>query len=242
MNNTAPPLFLFVVITAIVAAVLIALLVSSLAVQRRRDLHGRDRLAGRILDAQDRERARIARDLHDGIVQQLLAVSLALHHAPTRQIGTIAALDGTIEELRQMAHGLHPAVLDQASLDTMLSGLTTALDASGPASVRYTSPRVAPDPPAPQKMALYRVAQEALNNALRHSGADRVSVTFDADDHHVALTVVDRGCGFDPRRVGAETLGVISMRERIEHLGGIFEIDTTRGRGTRVHATLPRHP
>jgi signal transduction histidine kinase len=91
-----------------------------------------------------------------------------------------------------------------------------------------------------QKIVLFRVAQEALSNVRKHSGADKVSIVLRSTRTFLGLTVTDDGCGFDPRRLAQDRLGLAGISERVRLLGGVVEIETVRGEGTVVRATLPQ--
>ena len=100
-----------------------------------------------------------------------------------------------------------------------------------------------PSVPLPLKEVLYRVAQEALNNVVRHAGASEIALTLQQGDSQLCLEIVDNGRGFDPQQEFPGHFGLHSMRERVETVGGRFELESTRGAGTRVRATvaIPNH-
>jgi two-component system sensor histidine kinase UhpB len=195
------------------------------------------------VEAQERERRRIARDLHDEVNQALTAVSLrlqaSLEHAPAElraeltETKRLAAQ--AMEELLALARHLRPAVLDDLGLVPALktqvrefsdqTGIQAAFNVRGPV----------PELPPDQQLAVYRVTQESLSNVAQHSGAGKVDVelSFEAGTR---LRVVDDGRGFTSGREGG--LGLSGMRERALLAGGHLSIWSAGGQGTRVELTL----
>jgi signal transduction histidine kinase len=206
------------------------------------------------------ERSRLARDLHDALTQRLFSLNLTIEAAAATAAGpdpaaTLEALrqaralvDASLAELRSLIFELRPPALEidglagalrkHAELLSRAHGLPTAVTDGRPAGGAGPSPA--------GERELWRVAEEALSNALRHSAASAVTVTLAADGPGgvTVLTVTDDGVGFDPaaRAIAARRLGLISMRERVEALGGTFEIVSAPGRGTTVRASVPAGP
>jgi signal transduction histidine kinase len=208
----------------------------------------------RVIAAQDEERRRISRELHDEAGQALtgLVVRLrALEDAPSlREAKAQAALlrkglADTIGGLARLARGLHPSQLDDLGLGTALKryAADTAEALAIPIRVRIKglgSRRL----PGAVEMALYRIAQEALTNVARHADANGTEVTLVRGAATVHLAVTDDGRGFDPlgRRRGARStpsLGLLGIQERAAALGGAAAITSSPGRGTTVAVTLP---
>ncbi len=202
------------------------------------------RAAGRAaIEAQERERRRIAQDLHDEVNQALTAVSLRLQasieHAPPtlrRELTETKRLAGqAMKELLQLARQLRPAVLDDHGLLPALhshvrdfsdqTGIVAAFNVRGPA------PPLTPE----QQLVVYRVTQESLSNVAQHSGAERVDVELSFIGR-TTLRITDDGQGFTSRRDGG--LGLSGMRERALLVGGHFSIWSAAGQGTRVELTL----
>ena len=203
-----------------------------------------------LMKAQEQERMRIAGELHDGVAQEMLAVTMMLGTARRRMPADSPALP-TIDkiqqkmiqvgtDIRQISHDLHPPVLQEAGLPeairsycqefTVTSGIAIACDADDGA--RKLSRGAA--------LALYRILQEALGNAAKHAGARRVSVRLTQTNGGVTLTVSDNGVGFDRTRVTPSAgMGLITMRERASQLGGTFDIESAPTRGTTVTVTIP---
>ncbi|HET8569988.1 MAG TPA: sensor histidine kinase [Candidatus Limnocylindria bacterium] len=205
-------------------------------------------VAGRILRAQEEERSRIARELHDDTGQALtlmlvrLRILEALAPEPTigREIGELRSLvSDSLESVRRLATDLGPTVLRDLGLDAALASLVgrvrddTGLDIALRTSVEGV---VLPEPVA---LALYRVAQEALTNVVRHADASQVEMRLDRLGGGVRLVVEDDGVGFAvPEELNGSTVGLLGMRERIELVGGVFELASRPGRGTRVAAVV----
>lgn len=232
-----------IVVTFIgIAGVLLAVLMGSTIRQQRRYLRTREHLGGRLLKAQDDERAAIARELHDDSVQRLLAAATRLRSLESTTVSRIADdLDRLIDDLRNMARGIHPAIVDHVGLAPALGDLCSrfeereqiVVDLECCADPDWLSP--------PAKLALYRVAQEALGNVARHAAVSRVGVRLSAADRALRLVVEDRGAGFDDRKIeSGPGLGVTSMRERLAILGGELRMESAPGRGTTVTATVPQ--
>jgi two-component system sensor histidine kinase UhpB len=196
------------------------------------------------IQAQERERERIARDLHDEVNQALTAVSLRLQatieQAPADLQGELLETKGlatqAMQELLAIARQLRPAVLDDHGLTAALhsqvqqftdqTGIEVTFEASGPP--RELTPE--------QKLVLYRVTQESLSNIAQHAGADHVRVQLSFNGATV-LRIRDDGRGFAGERPGG--LGVLGMRERALLVGGRLTIGPDEGRGTCVEVTLP---
>ncbi len=193
--------------------------------------------------AQERERQRIAQDLHDEVNQALTAVLLRLeasmHHAPpglhdelqeTKRLATQA-----MEELLQIARQLRPTVLDDhgllAALHTQVSDFSEQTRIRTQFAAKGTPPRLTPE----QQLALYRVTQESLSNVAQHAGASKVDVELSFVGRTM-LTITDDGRGFARRREGG--LGLSGMRERALLAGGQLAIWSEDGNGTRVELTI----
>jgi signal transduction histidine kinase len=202
------------------------------------------------------ERNRLARDLHDSVVQKLFGVALAARSASAlldrspadarTQVERLGQLtEDAIAELRSLVFQLRPAAIETEGLAAALAKhvevlrrvhhLPIDLDVHGPARLR---PGVDDE--------LFKIAQEALQNALKHAGARRLVVDLREDDEAVALRVSDDGAGFDPDdpRRRSRSLGLTSMEERAEALGAALEIDSAPGRGTTIslEVGLDGHP
>lgn len=203
-------------------------------------------LGARLLNAQETERSRIARELHDDISQQmaLLEIDLellggAVQGHPGELAGdALNRAQGVARSVHDLSHRLHPAKLRLIGLVSALDGLQRELSRSDIA-ISFTHDNVPSTLPADLTLCLFRVAQEALQNALKYSGASRVLMHLRGVPGGLALTVTDDGVGFDVNAAWVKGLGLISMGERLEAIGGTFEIHSTSGGGTRLEATVP---
>jgi len=198
----------------------------------------------RLVDAQDAERRRLERDIHDGAQQHLvaLAVNLRLAHtlagrAPERAEALLTAQEAAaaeaVEALVQLARGIYPPLLAErgvpAALRAVISGAGSSAQVSETAVGRYSSSAEA---------AAYFCCLEALQNAAKHAGAAAVRVELRGEPDTLILDVADDGPGFDPGTVTAGS-GLANMRDRVESVGGSLSIDSRPGEGTRIHAVLP---
>ena len=206
-------------------------------------------LAGRLLLAQEAERSRIARELHDDISQQmaLLAVELQRMAGLAREgrgdsealaRGAVERVQGVTRSLRDLSHRLHPARLRLLGLVAALDGLQREL--SGPdMAITFVHDGVPEVLPQDFTLCLFRIVQEALQNAIKHSRARQVSVRLVGDRDGLKLTIADDGVGFDLAEAWGRGLGLLSMSERLEPIDGTFKIDSTPGAGTRLEVVAP---
>ncbi|MEU5422589.1 GAF domain-containing sensor histidine kinase [Streptomyces sp. NPDC001407] len=197
------------------------------------------------------ERARLAHELHDAVAQKLFSLRLTAQAAtalvdrdPARakdELHEVARLAAeAADELRSAVVELRPAGLDEDGLVATLRTQIQVLDRAHTARVTFASHGVRALPAA-QEEALLRVAQEALHNALRHSGAEHVDVTLTRVGQGAGLCVTDDGCGFEPgtvRRAGRH-LGLVSMRDRAAGVGGSLTVTSAPGKGTAIEMEVP---
>jgi len=198
----------------------------------------------RLVAAQNEERRRLERNIHDGVQQQLVALNVRLGllartatTAPDRAAAMATALQEqattTLEELRDLARGIYPPLLAD-------EGLTAALEAQARKAAVAVSVETNGVGRYPQSVesALYFCALEALNNVAKYADASRATVRLEQADGQLVLSVTDDGRGFDPTQVGGGT-GLQGMADRLEAVGGSLEIDSTPGRGTTVRGWVP---
>ena len=213
-----------------------------------------DRMAGQLRDlvrarqalAGSRERTRIARELHDSVKQQVFAASMRLgaaRSAPPDQVDVhLASAESLVhqaqQELSDLIHELRPVAVEGRALDEALRALADGYGGSnGPTLELDLEPGLSGTPEV--GTALYRIAQEAITNALRHAGAERVTMRLRSDGAAVVLGVEDDGRGFEPERVQGRGVGLSSMAARAEALGGRLRIDSRPGEGTVIEARVP---
>ncbi len=196
------------------------------------------------------ERNRLARDLHDGVKQNLFGVNLALatamHLLETDPQAARARLAEAREysqqgqaELQTMLHELRPAGLGDDGLAAALERFASGFEQRHDLAITRTL-EPAPTLPLGHAEALYRIAQEALTNVVRHAAARTVTLTLSATDGDCRLTIIDDGVGFDVNRIDTDRMfGLRGMRERLAGIGGDLAIESQPGRGTTISATVP---
>jgi signal transduction histidine kinase len=205
-------------------------------------------LSARLLKAQEEERKKIARELHDHLGQGMAVLLMELHNldaelalegsAHARLTGIVQLVRDHEVAVRDMGLLLRPSMLDDLGLIPALkwqarevsrrTGMKVTLDADDACN------RLSDD----YRTCIYRVVQEALHNAARHAKATNAHVTLRQDASHVCLDVRDNGCGFDTRYI--KGMGMLGMEERSRHLGGTCRFDSEPGRGARMSMLLPR--
>lgn len=208
-------------------------------------------LSSHLITAQEQERARIARDLHDGVGQQVATLSLASHllaeEIPSGNTAVRAKLSKQQEqfselarEIREISHNLHPSILRTCGLHQALQEYCIefeklhdiAVGLSCTSAVDLISPQAA--------LCLFRVTQEALQNVAKHAATDLVEISLVQEKQACVLTIRDYGCGFDRTAVyRGNGLGLISMEERLRALQGTLSIFTKKGRGTTIVVRVP---
>jgi signal transduction histidine kinase len=214
--------------------------------------------ARQIIQAQEEERERIARELHDETIQMLIVISRRLELLPVppesypqsaRQL--LESVQGLLRDtqrgVRRFAQGLRPPTLDDLGLVAAIRGLANDLAETdgieSDLSVVGQARRLASE----EELTLFRIAQEALSNVRRHSGASRAAIRLAFHPDHVRMTVEDNGHGFDaPRRtddlVTIGKLGLLGMDERARSLGGTLTLQSVPGQGTAIVAEIPVQP
>lgn len=207
-------------------------------------------LAGRLIRAQEEERSRIGRELHDDLTQRLAALAIEmgnlrrLEKSPEEWRAGLERLKQQVVRLSEDVHGLsrriHPAMLDELGLVAAIETECRGFLERGGLPVDFRPSGVFEDISPNHRLALYRIVQEALRNIQRHAGADHVAISLVRTSSEVELQIEDNGIGFDPDRPGSRTgLGLASMEERARLLGGTFRISSQAGKGTRIQVNLP---
>jgi len=206
----------------------------------------RRRTSSTALAAQEEERARVARDLHDEVNQSLTALLLRLEAARAKApvelahelAETKALANQAMEELLMLARQLRPTALDDLGLKAALAGHVKELGRRGGINASFESSGDFLGLPADVQLVVYRVAQEALSNAAQHSGAQHVRVRLAREGNRVELTVADDGSGFTFDQA-ARGLGISGMRERALLVEGDMQVESRPDSGTRVRLTVP---
>jgi signal transduction histidine kinase len=198
--------------------------------------------------ALEEQARRIAQALHDEAGQRIATISLAIDNL-ARELPAAAArlraLEGLIAlvgvQLRRVVYELRPTILDHLGLVPALDALVDAIRQEGQLNVVFEA-AVPQCPPSEVAIALYRIVQEAVTNALRHGGARKVWIRVHAAAGAAGCSIEDDGRGFDVRELTAATpagLGLLGMRERVAALGGTFTIASSPGAGTEISAAIP---
>ncbi len=214
-------------------------------------------LSSQLLTAQETERGRIARELHDGIGQSLSAIKFRVEDAlgqlakgstessVSNLVNLIPVIQSTVEEVRRITMDLRPSTLDDLGILATIAWLCREFQSTySTVEINREISAEESDVPNPLKIVLYRVLQEALNNVAKHSGANMVTISLAKKDNTIQLAIEDNGCGFDvdeARSVESSKrgFGLGSMKERTELSGGTFVINSAKGRGTFVLASWP---
>jgi two-component system sensor histidine kinase UhpB len=210
-------------------------------------------MSSQVLTAQEEERKRIARELHDDTAQALTSVLVRLRllersvsdegaQAGLRELREL--MGATLEGVRRLAIDLRPPMLDDLGLELALQAHVQDFSRQWPIKATFTSSRLGRLPPDVE-LVLYRIAQEALSNVAKHAGASRVEARLTRRGRTLRLLIEDDGCGFDVQGAQGSRgsgLGLFGMEERLALIGGTLRLDSRVGRGTRVSAevSLPR--
>lgn len=202
--------------------------------------------------AYEDERKRISQDLHDSIAQGVYSAIMGVRRLKSeqldeperQQVSTMieTQLDDTLREVKEMALDIRPSVLDSFGLVAAIRALAKRLtensgviiDVIGKADISSLTTDV--------QSVLYRITQEAINNALKHANPTEITVMLVAHAHYISLEVIDNGCGFDfqaHRGFNGHSLGLMNMSERVKALNGSFMIDSAPGQGTTVTVKFP---
>ena len=225
---------------------------SAIDISERKRIEAQNQeLAGRLISVQEEERSRVARELHDDVSQQMALLAIELQRlgasspeeTPARLLArkALGRAQDIAKSVHDLSHRLHPAKLQLVGLVPALGGLQREQSRPG-LSVTFTHESVPERIPPVLTLCLYRIAQESMQNAIKHGAADEITLNLSGSIHRVCLTVVDNGAGFDVDAVWGKGLGLISMRERLEPLGGALTIQSKPGDGTRVVAVAPIAP
>jgi signal transduction histidine kinase len=202
-----------------------------------------------LYDGQELERQRISRELHDGLGQKLVALKLRLESTSklsdpdARKIIDDARADfiALIDEVRLISSNLAPNVLKESGLEVALKNLCTTMAASVPVSIEFSTYGDVSIRDSNAKTYIYRIVQEALTNAVRHSGAEKVEVQLMGNAGFIIIVVGDNGKGFVPDKSSINLgNGIYNMMERAKLLGGTLEIESEEGSGTTIRLKIPK--
>jgi PAS domain S-box-containing protein len=203
----------------------------------------------RLIEAQEEERARVARELHDDINQRLAVLNIrldALMQAPFPSAKSRRAIEearedvaALVKDVQALSYRLHPTRLEYLGIAAASAALCREVSSQKGVEITFDAESVPEDVPSRIAVCLYRVLQEALQNAIKHSGAASVEVLLCGNADQIELTVRDRGVGFDLDASRGQGLGLTSMMERLKAVDGRLAIRSQPARGTSIHACVP---
>ena len=220
--------------------------------ERKLAQEGLEKLSGKLIEAQEQERSRIARELQDDISQRLALLSMELERVMSGSTVSNALRDTRMMDIRRhceeiaadvqaLSHELHSSRLDYLGLVPAIKGFCAEFSTLKNVVVDFTDESVPNPMPKDVSLCLFRVTQEALHNALKHSGTKQFTVSLRGEPRQVRLEIKDLGAGFDIDEVAARAgLGLVSMQERVHMVKGIFHLESRAGAGTIVVACVPR--
>jgi len=203
-------------------------------------------LSRRLIHAQEEERSRIARDLHDDIGQRVALLSVELSDlsagsglaAPAARLQALAS--EIASDIQALSHRLHSSKLELLGVSAAMQSFCGEFGEQQGVTVDFESRDVSRHLPSEISLCLFRILQEALHNAAKHSGASHFSAQLSGSGREIQLVVSDAGTGFDLDAVrGGRGLGLVSMEERLKLVDGSLAVDTKPGRGTRIRASVP---
>jgi PAS domain S-box-containing protein len=213
-----------------------------------RDISERKRQSRKLIEVQERERARIARELHDDITQRLALFAVEMeqlkdlpgNEVPIRLEQMRTTVTEMLSSVQALSHELHSSHLEYLGLVPAMKDFCQEFGKRQKVEVEFESLNVPPSVASDISLCLFRVLQETLHNAAKHSGANRFRVQLRGTSDEIHLTVSDSGAGFDPEAaMKSRGLGLISMKERLHLVKGEISIDSPLERGTTIHAHVP---
>jgi PAS domain S-box-containing protein len=210
-----------------------------------------EKVSGQLIEAQEKERSRIARDLHDDICQRLALLSMEIEQANRASNGSLVATKQNLERIRDhcseiagdvqsLSHQLHSSTLDYLGVVGAIRAFCNEFSRQHQVGIEFTDRNVPEHLPQDISLCLFRIAQESLQNAVKYSGANQFFVALYAIEEEVQLVVRDAGAGFDVEEAKRNRgLGLVSMQERIHLVRGRFAVDSRPSKGTRIFAAVP---
>ena len=209
------------------------------------------KLAVLLIAAQEEERRRLARELHDDTSQTLAALALELASLQRKASGSAEGVQSGLQRVESSVHGLaegihdmsrllHPSILDDLGLQAAIRAECERVSDREGIPIVFEAIDVPEEVPHDCSLTFYRITQEALHNIAKHSGTAHAQVLLQGEDDHLTLEIEDAGKGFDPEEAKANSgLGLISMSERVRLLGGVLKVDSKPGRGARIRVEAP---
>ena len=210
-----------------------------------------EKVSGQLIEAQEKERSRIARDLHDDICQRLALLSMELDQANRSSNGSPEATKKNLYDIRKhcseiardvqsLSHQLHSSKLDYLGIAAAIRGFAEEFSKQHDVNVQFSERGVPADLPKDVSLCLFRITQEALHNAVKYSGVDQFTVELSSAEDVIHLVVSDPGAGFDVEEAKrGKGLGLLSMQERIHLVHGNFSVESRPWQGTKVIISVP---
>jgi len=211
-------------------------------------------IGGRLINAREEERSRLARELHDDLSQQLAMLSLEIDQLQRRIPIDQSGLESSVQHIRirtqelcseihRLSYQLHPFKLDHLGLSDSIKSLCAEVSDYQNVKIRFQQKGFPADLPADVTLCVFRIAQECLHNVVKHSGAPGAEVIVAKTTNAVRLRVSDRGCGFDIEQAKTKKrLGLLSVSERLRLVGGHVSIDSAPTLGTTIEVFIPLKP
>jgi signal transduction histidine kinase len=208
-------------------------------------------LSRRLIEAQEQERARIARELHDDLSQRMALLQIGLEQFEQqipglssqvrKQLRDIAELSAEVSStIHNLSHQLHPSKLETLGLVASIRGFCREFSQQHKLAVQFVHHDIQEEIPKDVSLCLFRVVQEALQNVVKHSGAEDAQVELSGQDNQIDLCISDSGTGFGPESVRVEAgIGLISMRERLRLVGGHLSIESGPSLGAQLRIRVP---
>ena len=213
-----------------------------------------EKVSGQLIEAQERERRRLAMELHDDICQRLAMLSLKIEKVTKGWSRGQLSVADQLEQIWQqcsnltvdvqaLSHELHPSILDNLGLVTAVKSFCREVAEQSGVAVEFVGKNIPTSLPPEVALSLFRVVQEAVHNAIKYSGEKHFEVRLQRESEHLELEVSDQGVGFDAKSArNGGGLGLVSMAERIHQVNGTFNIDSQPNAGTRIRARVPLAP
>jgi signal transduction histidine kinase len=208
-------------------------------------------LSGRLIKAQEEERSRVGRDLHDDLSQRLAVFSIELEQLRQKIPGErndltcsvtnlITRAQDLASDIHRLSYELHPFKLDTLGLSAAIKGLCEEISNHRDLTIKFQQKGFPAALPPDVALCIFRVAQEALHNIVKHSGAREAKLLLTRTSEAIRFRVVDRGCGFDIEAAKMkQRLGLLSMKERLRLVGGEISIRSRSSEGTQIEAMIP---
>ena len=200
-------------------------------------------IGGKLIEAQEKERRRIARELHDDICQRLALLAFELDTSGPKPAHIVDVQNRCVEiaaDVQALSHKLHSATLDHLGLESAIKGFCREFSQQHDVNVEFTSENIPNPLPRDISLSLFRVTQEALHNAVKYSGVDEFTVDLRGTADGILLEIRDAGVGFDLQTAKFNGgLGLVSMQERVHLVKGVFTVETNVNRGTKILARVP---